>query len=188
MFFEQLGWCPPGTWCPTQTAAVLISSTVSFISHRPDRKGTLASDLKGAGAWAPLPPPPPCARHWLIERTCIIMNLQCTCVKLVCTTLQSAINPHPSKDSTSVLLFASMDQRGQRHGRTVKDHGRGQRKRSLHTWWRSCITVKQGWATLRVTRANIFSPFYQGARLLIHVHTPFTPFYSISFLLKEMKV
>ncbi len=32
------------------------------------------------------------------------------------------------------------------------------------------------------------SSLYQGARLLIHVHTPFTPFYSISFLLKELKV
>ncbi len=52
----------------------------------------------------------------------------------------------------------------------------------------SINNLDQGWATLRVTRASIFSPFYQGARLLIHVHTPFTPFYSISFLLKEMKV
>ncbi len=62
-FFEQLGWCPPGTWCPTQTVAVLISSTISFISHRPDCKGTLASDLKWAGAWAPplcRPLPPTC--------------------------------------------------------------------------------------------------------------------------------
>ncbi len=32
---------------------------VSFISHRPGRKGTSASDLKGARA----PPTPPCARH-----------------------------------------------------------------------------------------------------------------------------
>ncbi len=37
-------------------------------------------------------------------------------------------------------------------------------------------------------RARICSPLYQGARLLIHVHTPFTPFYSVSFLLKEMRV
>ncbi len=50
------------------------------------------------------------------------------------------------------------------------------------------VSIDQGWATLRVTRASIVSTFYQGARLLIHVHTPFTPFYSISFLLKEMKV
>ncbi len=56
VFFEQLGWWPPGNWCPTQTAAVLISSTISFISHRPDRKGTLASDLKGAGARGPPAP------------------------------------------------------------------------------------------------------------------------------------
>ncbi len=56
VFLEQLGWCPPGNWCPTQTAAVLISSTISFISHRPDRKGTLASDLKGAGARGPPAP------------------------------------------------------------------------------------------------------------------------------------
>ncbi len=33
-----------------------------------------------------------------------------------------------------------------------------------------------------------FYPLYQGARLLIHVHTPFTPSYSVSFLLKEMRV
>ncbi len=33
-----------------------LSSTISFISHRPDRKGTLASDLKGAGARAPPAP------------------------------------------------------------------------------------------------------------------------------------
>ncbi len=60
------------------------------------------------------------------------MNLQCTCVKLVCTTLQSAINPHPStKDATSVLLLASMDQRGQRHGRRVRGHGRGARGRGV---------------------------------------------------------
>ncbi len=60
------------------------------------------------------------------------MNLQCTCVKLVCTTLQSAINPHPStKDATSVLLFASMDQRGHRHGRRVRGHGRGARGRGV---------------------------------------------------------
>ncbi len=43
------------------------------------------------------------------------------------------------------------------------------------------IALDQGWATLRVTRASIFSPLYQGARLLIHVHTPFTP--STNFLL-----
>ncbi len=60
------------------------------------------------------------------------MNLQCTCVKLVCTTLQSATNPHPStKDATSVLLFASMDQRGHRHGRRVRGHGRGARGRGV---------------------------------------------------------
>ncbi len=62
-FFEQLGWCPSGTWCPTQTAAVLISSTISFISHRPDRTGTLASDLTPPPSHAPAPgphgPPPP---------------------------------------------------------------------------------------------------------------------------------
>ncbi len=33
-----------------------------------------------------------------------------------------------------------------------------------------------------------FSHLYQGARLLIHVVTPFTSSYSISFLLKEIKV
>ncbi len=32
-----------------------LSSTISFISHRPDRKGTLASDLAGAGAEARAP-------------------------------------------------------------------------------------------------------------------------------------
>ncbi len=74
--------------------------------------------------------------------TCITMNLQCTCVKIVIRTLQSAINPHPStKDSTSFLLFASMDQRGQRPGSRVRDHGRGQKHRGVHSWW-SCITVK----------------------------------------------
>lgn len=47
-------------------------------------------------------------------------------MKLICTTLQSAISPHPSiKDATSVLLFASMDQRGHR----VRGHGRGARGR-----------------------------------------------------------
>ncbi len=73
-FFEQLGWCPPGTWCPTQTAAVLISSTISFISHRPDRKGTLASDLKGA----PPPPPPPPPVHatvWHVVSQWTLLNL-----------------------------------------------------------------------------------------------------------------
>lgn len=56
----------------------------------------------------------------------------CTCVKLICTTLQSAISPHPSiKDATSVLLFASMDQRGHRHGRRVRGHGRGARGRGV---------------------------------------------------------
>ncbi len=37
-------------------------------------------------------------------------------------------------------------------------------------------------------KASIFSPLYQGARLLIHVHTHFTQSYSISFLLKEIKL
>ncbi len=56
--FEKLGWwCPPASWCPKQTAYSayrerrywFLSSTISFISHRPDHKGTLASDLKGTG-------------------------------------------------------------------------------------------------------------------------------------------
>ncbi len=47
-FFKQLGWCPPRTWCPRQTA--ICVHIASFISHRPDRKDTLASDLKGAGS------------------------------------------------------------------------------------------------------------------------------------------
>ncbi len=34
----------------------ILLSTISFISHRPDRKGTLASDLKRAGARATPPP------------------------------------------------------------------------------------------------------------------------------------
>ncbi len=33
-----------------------------------------------------------------------------------------------------------------------------------------------------------FFSFIPGARLLIHVHMPFTSFYSISFLLKVIKV
>ncbi len=33
-----------------------------------------------------------------------------------------------------------------------------------------------------------FLSFIPRARLLIHVHTPFTPSYSVSFLLKEMRV
>ncbi len=36
----------------------------------------------------------------------------------------------------------------------------------------SKISLDQGWPTLIVTRASIFSPLYPGARLLIHVHTP----------------
>ncbi len=32
------------------------------------------------------------------------------------------------------------------------------------------------------------SHLYQGARLLIHIYTPFTSSYSIFFLLKEIKV
>ncbi len=68
-FFEQLGWCPPGTWCPMQTAAVLISSTISFISHRPDRKGTLASDLKGQGLEPPRPVHATAGRHTLYQLT-----------------------------------------------------------------------------------------------------------------------
>ncbi len=57
-------------------------------------------------------------------------------MKLICTTLQSAVSPHPStKDSTSVLLFACKYV-------SKKPKADGQRKRSLHTWWRSCITVK----------------------------------------------
>lgn len=35
----------------------------------------------------------------------------CTWVKLICTTLQSAISPHPSIKDATVLLFASMDQK-----------------------------------------------------------------------------
>ncbi len=41
---------------------------VSFISHRPDRKGTLASDLKGAGARAPR------ARHCMKQMKCLVHN------------------------------------------------------------------------------------------------------------------
>ncbi len=37
-------------------------SIVNIAQTEPQRKGTLASDLKEAGARAP--PPPPCARHW----------------------------------------------------------------------------------------------------------------------------
>ncbi len=37
-------------------------------------------------------------------------------------------------------------------------------------------------------RASTFSPLYQGARLLIHIHTHFTQSYSIYVLLKEIKV
>ncbi len=63
IFFEQLGWCPPGSWCPKQTAYSayreqrywFLSSTISFISHRPDRKGTLASGpQRGRGSSPPL--------------------------------------------------------------------------------------------------------------------------------------
>ncbi len=60
-----------------------------FISHTPtlgrncrpgapDHKGTLASDLKGAGVWAPLPssPLPLCARHcWWGHQKHFIVNL-----------------------------------------------------------------------------------------------------------------
>ncbi len=54
-FFEQLGWCPPASWCPKQTAYSayrerrywFLSPTISFISHRPDHKGTLARTSKG---------------------------------------------------------------------------------------------------------------------------------------------
>ncbi len=48
----------PRTWCPSIHCISVLS-----ISHRPARKDTLASDLKGAGDWAP--PAPPCAHHWL---------------------------------------------------------------------------------------------------------------------------
>ncbi len=45
-FFFLSNWdcSPPGTWCLTQI------KYSAFCSYRPDRKGTLASDLKGAGA------------------------------------------------------------------------------------------------------------------------------------------
>ncbi len=43
---------------PRGLGALHISTHPLFISHRPDGKGTLASDLKGAGARAPMIPPP----------------------------------------------------------------------------------------------------------------------------------
>ncbi len=71
-----LGWCPPGVGALSKLRTLhilcstmrywFLSSTISFISHRPDHKATLASDLKGAGAWAP---PPPCAHHcWKVYK------------------------------------------------------------------------------------------------------------------------
>ncbi len=49
--FEYQGWCPP------VLGALRLQRTlhISVISHRPDRKGTLASNLKGAGAQARAP-------------------------------------------------------------------------------------------------------------------------------------
>ncbi len=68
---------PPGSWCPKQTEYSayrerrywFLSSTISFISHRPDRNGTLASDLKGAEASSP--PAPPCTP--LVLDMCIFL-------------------------------------------------------------------------------------------------------------------
>ncbi len=42
---------------PPPPANSILCILVSFISHKPDRKGTLASDLKWAGAWDQPPPP-----------------------------------------------------------------------------------------------------------------------------------
>ncbi len=57
------GMVPPLVLVPYANRILYI--LVSFMSHRPDRKGTLASDLKGAGAW--IPPTHPRARHWILN-------------------------------------------------------------------------------------------------------------------------
>ncbi len=53
VFFFATGLVPPRNLVPYANSILCI---LSFISHRPDHKGTLASDLKGAGARAPKPP------------------------------------------------------------------------------------------------------------------------------------
>ncbi len=33
-FFEQLGWCPPGSWCPTQTSLLIIHAIHCLQSNK----------------------------------------------------------------------------------------------------------------------------------------------------------
>ncbi len=58
-FFLVTAMVPSRDLVPYANSILCI--LILLISHRPDRKDTLASDLKGAGARAP--PAPPCAHH-----------------------------------------------------------------------------------------------------------------------------
>ncbi len=53
MFFFFCNWtgARPGTWCPMQNAYTAFN-IVHIAQTGPERKGTLATDLKGAGTRA----------------------------------------------------------------------------------------------------------------------------------------